>query len=86
MAFITYQEVTEIWHNIRPHFLEINNVASMFGVSAHCAGPVALVEVVRALFGGEREATEACAFEEGLGGMHLGCRSRRFGFLGNEEV
>ena len=37
-------------------------------MAAHGAGAVALVEVVRALFGGERQATEGAL--EGGGGMH----------------
>lgn len=78
-------EIRQIRNDIRPDFAEIDDVAAVLGVSAHRARAVALVEVVRALLGGEREATEGGAFEEGLCGAHVDCDGVRVSLVTNER-
>ena len=74
MDTYTHVKIGQVRHDIRPHFAKVHDVPAPFGVSSHCTSSVALVVVVRALLGGEREAAEGRSFEESLCWMHLEVR------------
>jgi hypothetical protein len=54
----TYIEVRQIWTDIRPHFLPINQIPAVLCMRTHGARAVAFVVIVWALLGGQSQALD----------------------------
>lgn len=74
----SYLEVGQVRNLERSHFLPVNLIASVFGVSAHGPAACALVEAFADLLGREREAAEG-ALKDGSRGDHDGSCLSDFG-------
>lgn len=76
-----YLETRHIRHDIGPDAAPVNHEASVLGVSAHGARPVALVEAAVHHFRRQRQPPDrvGSSREEGEGGAHFGRRVKEGG-------